>query len=62
MDEFYSIPTWLDPFTKRVHFLKWKTTETAVDVINAFFANIFKLHGLPDKIVLDRDRKFKSQF
>lgn len=57
-----AITTWVDRLTRRVHFLKCKGTDTAVDTANAFFANIFKLHGLPDNIVSDRDPKFTSEF
>lgn len=59
---FDAITTWVDRLTRRVHFLKCKTSDTAVDVADAFFANIFKLHGLPDSLVSDRDSKFTSEF
>jgi len=61
-DGYDAITTWVDRLTRRVHFLKCKTSDTAVDVADAFFANIFKLHGLPDNIVSDRDSKFTSAF
>jgi len=57
-----AITTWVDRLTRRVHFVRCKTSDNAVDVANAFFANIFKLHGLPDSIVSDRDSKFTSEF
>ncbi len=57
-----AITTWVDRLTRRVHFLKSKTTDTAVDVANDFFEHIFKHHGLPDNIVSDRDPKFTSEF
>lgn len=61
-DGYDAITTWVDRLTRRVHFLKCKTSDTAVNVADAFFANIFKLHGLPDSIVSDRDSKFTSAF
>ena len=61
-DGYDAITTWVDRLTRRVHFVKSKTTDTATDVADSFFANIFKLHGLPDNIVSDRDPKFTSAF
>ena len=61
-DGYDAVTTWVDRLTRRVHFFKSKTTDTAVDTANAFFTNIFKLHGLPDSIVSDRDPKFTSEF
>ena len=61
-DGYDAITTWVDRMTRRVHFLKCKGTDTAVETANAFFSNIFKLHGLPDSIVSDRDPKFTSEF
>ena len=61
-DGYDAIITWVDRLTRRVHFLKAKGTDTAEDTANAFFANIFKHHGLPDNVVSDRDSKFTSKF
>ena len=49
------ITTWVDRLSRRVHFMSSKEVDSA----NAFFANVFKLHGLPDSIVSDRDRTSK---
>ena len=57
-----SITTWVDRLTRRVHFIPSKGNDTAVDVANAFFRNLFQHHGMPDSIVSDRDPKFKSRF
>ena len=59
---FNSITTWVDRLSRRVHFIPSKEADTAVDVANAFYSNIFKLHGIPDNIVSDRDPKFTSKF
>ena len=61
-DGYDAITTWVDKLTRRVHFIKSKTTDTAVDVADSFFTNIFKHHGLSDSIVSDRDSKFTSEF
>jgi len=57
-----AITTWVDRLSRRVRFIACKETDTAVDVAEAFFAHIFKLHGLPDSVVSDRDPKFTSKF
>lgn len=59
---FDCITTWVDRLSRRVHFIPSKVTDTAVDVANQFFTCIFKLHGLPDSVVSDRDPKFTSKF
>ena len=61
-DGYDAITTWVDRLTRRVHFLKSHTNDTAEDTANAFFSNIFKHHGLPDNITSDRDPKFTSKF
>ena len=57
-----SITTRVDRLSRRVHFIPSKEVDTAVDVANAFYSNMFKLHGTPDNIVSDRDPKFTSKF
>lgn len=59
---FDCITTWVDRLSRRVHFFPSREENTAVDVGNAFFRNIFQHHGLPDSIVSDRDPKFTSKF
>lgn len=57
-----AITVFVDKVSKQVHFAPSRTTDTAVDVANCFFANVFRLHGLPLTIVSDRDSKFTSTF
>ena len=52
----------VDKFTKYSHFLGLSHPFTAADIAEVFFDNIYKLHGLPDSIVSDRDRIFTSTF
>ena len=59
---FDAITTYVDRLSRRVHFLPCKSDDTALDVAKSFFDNIFKLHGLPDELVSDRDPKFTSNF
>lgn len=51
----------VDRFTKYAHFLSLAHPYTAQDIVNLFINNIFKLHGLPQVIVTDRDPIFTSQ-
>lgn len=57
-----AITTWVDRLTRRVLPLKSKMADTEIVVADSFFANFFKLHGLPENIVSDRDPKFTSDF
>ena len=52
----------LDLLSKRGRFIKCKTSITAVETARLFFNHIFKHHGLPKKIISDRDPRFTSNF
>jgi hypothetical protein len=52
----------VDYFTKMAHFIPTTTTATAVKTAETFFDRICCLHGLPLKIISDRDSKFASDF
>jgi transposase InsO family protein len=60
--KFDAITVFVDKLSKQVHFAPSRTTDSAKDVANCFFANVFRLHGLPTTIVSDRDSKFTSSF
>lgn len=57
-----SVTTFVNRFSKRVRFVPSHGTHTATDVADIFFEKIFRMHGLPDYIVSDRDPKFMSNF
>ena len=57
-----AIVVFVDSFSKMAHFAPTTTTVTAPQVARLFFDYIFRLHGLPQKIVSDRDAKFTSNF
>lgn len=57
-----AITTYIDRFTKRVHFLATTSAAYAKQVASDFFNNIFKIHSLPDSVVSDRDPRFTSKF
>jgi len=52
----------VDCLTKYGHFFSLSHPYTAVTVANLFFTQVFKLHGLPQTIVSDRDAVFTSSF
>ncbi|WVZ95116.1 hypothetical protein U9M48_040918 [Paspalum notatum var. saurae] len=51
----------IDSFTKYGHFIPLHHPFTAMTVARSFIQNIYRLHGMPDQIVSDRDRIFTSQ-
>lgn len=48
----------VDRLKKAAHFIPTKTQYSASRVAAQFMENVFKLHGLPQQIVSDRDTKF----
>ena len=48
----------VDKLSKADHFIPVKTTYKAVNIADIFMKQIFRLHGIPKVIILDRDPKF----
>lgn len=52
----------VDHFSKGAHFIPANESWSASQLANAFVDCVFRLHGLPDKIVSDRGSTFVSRF
>ena len=52
----------VDKFSRMNHFIPCKTTHDASNVANLFFKEVFRIHGLPRSIVVDKDVKFMGHF
>jgi hypothetical protein len=57
-----SIMVVVDKLTKVAHFIPVKSTHKAINIVEIFMKEIFRMHGLPKTIILDRDTKFTSNF
>jgi len=57
-----AIVVFLDKLSRMAHFVPTRTDATAKETARLFFDNVFRLHGLPKKIISDRDPKFTSVF
>lgn len=51
----------VDKLTKYAHFIPLSHPYTALQVAQAYFENVFKLHGMPEALVSDRDPVFDSK-
>jgi hypothetical protein len=47
--------------TKQAHFIPCVKTRTVAQVVDMFLQNIFRIHGIPNTIVSDRDSIFTSR-
>ena len=52
----------VDRFSKMAHFIPCKKTLDAENVVELFFKEIVRLHGLPRRSISDRDNKFFGYF
>jgi hypothetical protein len=57
-----AIVVFVDRLTKMVHIAPTTTQCTAEDFARLFLDNVVKLHGLPRKIISDRDPRFTGKF
>ena len=52
----------VDKLTKFAHFFAISSDYSVAQVVELFFREVFRLHGLPKTIVSDRDKKFTGAF
>ena len=52
----------IDLLTTMVHLVPTRQTYRAVDMAEVIFDTVFKLHGLPERIISNRDSLFMSHF
>ena len=52
----------IDKVLNVVHFIPMKLTYKAVNIVDIFLKEIFRLHGIPKEIISDWDVKFMGKF
>ena len=52
----------VDKLTKSAHFIPVKLTQKEANIADIYMREIARLHGMPKKIVSNRDPKFTSKF
>lgn len=52
----------VDKLTKSDHFISIRDTYEVADVAQVFINEIIRFHGVPKKIISDRDSRFTSRF
>lgn len=57
-----SIMVLVDKLTKVAHFIPVKSTNSTSELVQVFIREIVRFHGIPMKILLDRDAKFTNRF
>jgi hypothetical protein len=62
MKQHDSIMVVVDKLTKETHFILVKTTHKTQNISKIYMKEVARIHGVPKKIVSDRDPKFTSIF
>ena len=56
-----SIMVMVDKLSKETHFITVTSTYKAINIVDIFMKEIFKLHGVPKILISDRDTKFTKK-
>jgi hypothetical protein len=57
-----AVVVFVDRLSKMVHFAPTSQNVTSQELADLFLSHVFRLHGMPDNIVSDRDVRFMSSF
>ena len=57
-----AIATFVDRFSKVTYFVPVCTSTSASEFALVFFETVVCKHGMPDRVISDRDRRFVSVF
>jgi transposase InsO family protein len=52
----------IDKLSKSAHFILVKSNYKSINITKIFMKEIFRWHGIPKMVILDRDVKFTSTF
>lgn len=55
---FDAVTTFVDSFSKCIHPMPPMSTYNGTDAADSYFNYVFKLHGLPDSVISDKDPRF----
>jgi len=59
---FNAILVCTDLYSKQIHVIPCKTNISVSEVADLYYKEIFRLHGLPLHVILDRGPKFAAEF
>ena len=57
-----AIATFVDCMSKYIYFVPCKSTISAEELAQLFIATVVSQHGMPKRIISDRDSRYPSQF
>ena len=61
-DGYTAVAVFVDKLTKMVHFAPCRKEVDAMEYARIFVDTVFRLHGLPEVIISDRDPRFTGKF